>query len=95
MPKMVESLRLNLRGLIQIIDRQAQQTVYTDFVDQLGDVNLVEVPTYQTGFSPYQYRKKVESYIRANEDHVAIAKLKRNLPLTETDLEVQSLVIDA
>ena len=50
------------------------------------NVTLVDVPTYQTGFSPYQYRKKVESYIRANEDHVAIAKLKRNLPLTETDL---------
>ncbi|MFM7448012.1 MAG: type I restriction-modification enzyme R subunit C-terminal domain-containing protein, partial [Leptolyngbyaceae cyanobacterium] len=41
----------------------------------------------QTGFSPYQYRKKVEAYIRANQNHVAIAKLKRNTPLTESDLE--------
>jgi type I restriction enzyme, R subunit len=86
-PRMVESLRLNLRELIQFIDRQAQATVYTNFADQMGDVTIVDVPTYQTGFSPYQYRKKVESYIRANEDHVAIAKLKRNLPLTETDLD--------
>ena len=95
-PKMVESLRLNLRELIQFIDRQAQQTVYTDFADQMGDVTLVDVPTYQTGFSPYQYRKKVESYIRANEDHVAIAKLKRNLPLTETDLEaLEAMLFEA
>jgi type I restriction enzyme, R subunit len=86
-PRMVESLRLNLRDLIQFIDRQAQITVYTDFADQMGDVTIVDVPTFQTGFSPYQYKKKVESYIRAHEDHVAIAKLKRNLPLTETDLD--------
>ena len=95
-PRMVETLRLNLRELIQFIDRQAQQTVYTDFADQMGDVTLVDVPTYQTGFSPYQYRKKVESYIRANEDHIAIAKLKRNLPLTETDLEaLETMLFDA
>ena len=31
-------------------------------------------------------RKKVEAYIRANQNHVAIAKLRRNLSLTETDL---------
>ncbi len=44
------------------------------------------VPYNTTGFSPYQYRKKVEAYIRANQNHVAIAKLRRNLPLTATDL---------
>lgn len=47
----------------------------------------VDVPAHNTGFSPYQYRKKVEAYIRNHEDHIAIAKLKRNAPLTQTDLE--------
>ena len=46
--------------------------IYTDFKDELGDIDLVNVPTPQTGFSPYQYRKKVEAYIRANQDHVAL-----------------------
>src|SRR5690606_37933325 len=31
-------------------------------------------------------KRKVEAYIRANENHVAIAKLKHNKPLTPTDL---------
>ena len=53
----------------------------------MGDVQEVDVPAHQTGFSPYQYRKKVEAYIRANENHIAIAKLKRNASLTESDLE--------
>ncbi|MEA5471361.1 type I restriction-modification enzyme R subunit C-terminal domain-containing protein, partial [Spirulina sp. 06S082] len=83
---MVESLRKNLRELMQFIDRQAEAIVYTDFQDQLGDIDEAEVPIQQTGFSSQQYRKKVETYIRDNKDHIAIAKLRRNLPLTETDL---------
>lgn len=85
-PTLVEALRLKLRDLVPFIDRQKQEIVYTDFQDTLGVVKDSNVPVYQTGFSPYQYRKKVEAYIRQHEDHVAIAKLKRNLPLTPTDL---------
>ena len=84
---MIGHVRRNLRDLIKFIERQSQTIVYTNFADEMGRVSEAEVPVYQTGFSPYQYRKKVESYIRQNENHVAIAKLKRNLPLTEPDLE--------
>ena len=83
---MVEEIRLRLRQLVKFIDRSQQKTVITDFADELGEVQDVTVPTYQTGFSPYQYRKKVEAYIRAHQDHITIAKLKRNIPLTDADL---------
>jgi len=86
-PSMIDAMRIDLRDLIKFVDRQEQRIVYTDFTDQMGEVQEVDVPIQQTGFSPYQYRKKVEAYIRANEDHIAIAKLKRNVPLTESDLE--------
>lgn len=86
-PTIIDAMRLDLRDLIKFVDRQEQRIVYTDFTDQMGEVQEVDVPTQQTGFSPYQYRKKVEAYIRANDDHIAIAKLKRNVPLTESDLE--------
>jgi type I restriction enzyme R subunit len=86
-PWMIDYVRLYLRDLVKFIDRQEQRIVYTNFEDQMGEVQEVDVPNQQTGFSPYQYRKKVEAYIRANENHVAIAKLKRNVPLTESDLE--------
>ncbi|MBD2034553.1 DEAD/DEAH box helicase family protein [Leptolyngbya sp. FACHB-321] len=86
-PWMIDYVRIHLRDLIKFIDRQEQRIVYTDFADEMGDVQLVDVPNRQTGFSPYQYRKKVEAYIQANENHVAIAKLKRNVPLTASDLE--------
>ncbi|MGB3495307.1 MAG: DEAD/DEAH box helicase family protein [Elainellaceae cyanobacterium] len=86
-PWMIDYVRLQLRDLVKFIDKTQQSIVYTDFEDQVGDILNVNVPSQTTGFSPYQYRKKVEAYIRAHETHVAIAKLKRNNPLTETDLE--------
>ncbi len=93
---MVESVRLRIRDLIKFIDRTQQAIVYTDFEDELGEVSEVDVPIYQTGFSPYQYRKKVEAYIREHEDHIAIYKLKRNVALTEGDLvELEEMLFSA
>lgn len=86
-PWMIDYVRIQLRDLIKFIDRQAQSIVYTDFEDKLGEVQEVAVPAHITGFSSYQYRKKVEAYIRNHENHIVIAKLKRNAPLTQTDLE--------
>ena len=92
----VDELRLAIRGLVPFLDRAQQTTIITDFADDLGTVTEVAVPTQQTGFSPYQYRKKVEAYIRSHADHVAIAKVKRNLPLTETDLTaLETLLFNA
>jgi type I restriction enzyme R subunit len=85
--EMIEEIRLKLRNLIQFIDKQQQQIVITNFEDELGELEEKGINLNTTGFSPYQYRKKVEAYIRANQDHIAINKLKRNLPLTETDLQ--------
>ena len=84
---LVEEMRLNFRDLMVLIDQRDEIIIYTDFEDELGDLEILEVPNRQTGFSRSQYRKKVESYILAHQDHIAIAKLKRNLPLTDTDLQ--------
>ncbi|NEO75939.1 DEAD/DEAH box helicase family protein [Moorena sp. SIO4G3] len=86
-PSQVESLRVSLRDLIKFIDKKEQNIiVYTNFEDELGEVVEVDVPSQQTGFSREQYHKKVKTYIKNNEDHITIAKLKRNVPLTEADL---------
>jgi type I restriction enzyme, R subunit len=87
-PQMIENIRIQLRDLIKFIDRKEQEIVYTDFQDDVGAVEEVTVPYHQTGFSPYQYRKKVEAYIREHQDFLVIGKLKRNVPLTESDLEL-------
>jgi type I restriction enzyme R subunit len=92
-PNAIESVRVRLRDLIKFIDRQQQNIFYTDFKDELGEVTEVNPPIHQTGFSPYQYRKKVEAYIRKHEDHIAIHKLKRNVPLTDGDLSELEIML--
>src|SRR5690606_39437424 len=46
-----------------------------------------------TGINLDHYRRKGEAYIRANENHIAIAKLRHNTPLTPTDLEELERVV--
>ena len=83
----IETVRQQLRSLATFIDRAQQTILYTKFTDELvGEITEAHVPTVQSGFSREQYRKKVEAYIRAHQDHIAIAKLRRNIPLTPSDL---------
>jgi type I restriction enzyme R subunit len=95
-PEMIEQIRHQLRDLVKFIDTKEQRIIYTDFEDELGEVTETDVPIKQTGFSRYQYCKKVEAYIREHENHIAIAKLKRNLPLTDADLaSLEELLFNA
>ena len=84
---MLESLRRRLRGLIQFVDKTSIKPVYTALTDEKGEGTDVGLGDFTTGINIAQYKRKVEAYIRANENHVAIAKLKHNKPLTQQDLE--------
>jgi type I restriction enzyme R subunit len=85
---LLEELRRNLRLLIQFIDKEKREVVYTTFQDELGEMtgkNVVGIMGGGSGLT--QYRKKVEAYIRSHEDHLTIQRIKRNRPVTEKDLE--------
>jgi type I restriction enzyme R subunit len=95
-PEMIEQIRHQLRDLVKFIDPKQQSIVYTNFQDELGEIVETDVPIKQTGFSRYQYEKKVKAFIRENENHIAIAKLKRNVPLTDADLaSLEELLFNA
>jgi type I restriction enzyme R subunit len=92
----IEHLRRHLRGLIQFIERKSSKPVYSVLTDQIGEASEITLKDFSTGINLAQYRKKVEAYIRANENHVAIAKLKHNKPLTPTDLsELERFVYES
>ena len=82
----IEQLRRNMRELIKFIERRPSNPVYSVLTDEIGEATVVNLIDFSTGINLSQYKKKVEAYIRANENHVAIAKLKYNKPLTPTDL---------
>lgn len=84
---MIESVRRRLRGLIKFIERKSIEPVYTVLTDEIGTSSEVALKDFSTGINLAQYKRKVEAYIRANENHIAIAKLRLNKPLTPTDLQ--------
>jgi len=93
---MLESVRRKLRGLIQFIDRKSFAPVYTVLTDEKGASTEVQLKDFSTGINVAQYKRKVEAFIRASENHVAIAKLRHNKPLTPTDLsELERFVYEA
>jgi type I restriction enzyme, R subunit len=93
---MIEQQRRKLRGLIQFIDRSSVKPVYSVLTDEIGTASEVGLKDFSTGINLAQYRKKVEAYIRANERHIVIAKLKHNKALTPTDLsELERFVYES
>jgi type I restriction enzyme R subunit len=70
--------------------------VYSVLSDEIGEAKVVNLKDFNTGINLEQYKKKVEAYIRGNENHVAIAKLKFNRPLTPSDLsELEHFVYES
>ncbi|MGQ9374310.1 DEAD/DEAH box helicase family protein [Acinetobacter tandoii] len=93
---MLESMRKRIRGLVKLIEKTTSTIVYSMLDDEIGDAIEVDIPVVSSGVNLAQYRKRVESFIKANENHITIAKLKRGLALTPTDLsELERFVFDA
>jgi type I restriction enzyme, R subunit len=84
---MLEQVRLRLRDLVKLMDKKQRKIVYTDFEDELGELREVSLDGIGTTTDLAQYRKKVMHFLKAHEDHIALHKLKRNLPITSSDIE--------
>ena len=85
---MLETARRRLRGLVRLLEKRKRIVVYTDFVDDLGEIEEVILHHgAATGTDFERFRAKARTYLRAHADHVALQKLRRNRPLTDTDLD--------
>jgi len=82
----IEKIRVELRELIKFLDRSERTTVFTSFKDDFTAEDkiwdLVPASTKMEG-----YNRRVEKFIRENESHITIHKLKNNIPITKVDLE--------
>lgn len=92
---LLELVRLRLRSLVLHIERGRKAIVYTNFEDELGKAQPLELP--QVGEVDFaRFKKKVRHFLRDHEDHIAIAKLRHGKPLTTTDIaELQQMLITA
>ncbi len=81
----LEEVRIALRELIKFIEKQKQRIYYTDFKDEILEVNE-NGAIYNTN-DLKDYKKKVEHYLKAHQDEIAIYKLRNNKQLTKQDIK--------
>jgi type I restriction enzyme, R subunit len=84
---MLEYARRHVRALVRLLEKRKRVVVYTDFTDELGELEEVELRDVRSGGNFERFREKARVYLHQHEDHVALQKLRRNLPLTQTDLD--------
>lgn len=84
---LLEVARKRLRGLMGLIDKVERKPIYTDFEDELGAAAEVDLPEI-SGADPFErFRIKARLFLSDHKDHITIAKLRRNEPLTKADLQ--------
>ena len=82
----MEELRERLRELIKLTDKSSSKIVYSVLDDEIEEAKPVNLPDFNTGVDAKAYKQRVEHFIKVNENHITIARLKRGIPLTREDL---------
>jgi type I restriction enzyme R subunit len=80
-----ETIRLKLRDLMKYLDGEKIKRYDTNFKDDVIDITE-RPPEFETE-DLKNYRKKMEYYIRENQNNPVIAKLKTNRPLNSFDIK--------
>src|SRR6266481_2437201 len=93
---MLEQIRKSLRELVKFIEKKKRNLVYTDFEDELGEIREVKFGGVGSAVNLAQYRKKVMNFLKEHENHIAINKLKRNIPITASDIaELERMLFES
>jgi type I restriction enzyme R subunit len=93
---MLELVRRRLRDLVKFIEKKQRKIIYTDFEDEIGEAQEMSLAGLYPSSDMAQYRKKVAHYLKEHEDHIAINKLKHNVPITPLDLrELERLLFES
>ena len=80
-----EHIREALRDLVKYIEKPVFR-VDIDWTDDLVDIQWVEAELENDDLQ--SYKAKAEFYVRQHQDHLVIAKLKTNQPLTQFEVGI-------
>ncbi|MDD3245717.1 MAG: DEAD/DEAH box helicase family protein [Methanosarcina sp.] len=84
---MLETLRRRLRDLVKLIEKHRRKPIYTDFEDEMGSENNVELPGFAAAGDFEKFRAKTRAFLLEHQDQTVIHKLRMNEPLTASDLD--------
>jgi type I restriction enzyme R subunit len=93
----LEKMRRALRGLIQLAPRAEQRVVYTDLDDEVDVLDDIEIVLGAGSvIDRVRFREKTLTFLRAHENHLVLAKLRKGTPLTEQDVtSLETLLLDS
>src|SRR5258708_24248650 len=92
----LENVRKRLRSLVKFVEKTKRPTIYTDFVDQMGDDTVVELTGFDAGHDVERYHDKTHQYLKAHENDPVIHKLSWNEPLDKQDLDrLEQMLVEA
>ncbi|QEW00352.1 DUF4145 domain-containing protein [Microbacterium caowuchunii] len=93
---LLERVRVRLRDLVRLIDRDRQAIVYTNFEDTLDGVRDVTLSRVVPGLDRRAFRQKVLGFLDAHADNLALRKLRTGRELTAVDLEqLEQILVEA
>lgn len=89
----IEKIRIELRSLIQFLDSDSTNIVTTHFEDEIGEGTIKDLSFHLNDLDAY--KRKVERYLKENNNHTTIYKIRNNLQITETDIkELERMLFD-
>lgn len=82
----IDTMRQALRDLMQYLEQEQKKILYTNFTDELsGRVEEAEITGGYTTLPAY--KKRVEKFIRENENNITIHRIRHNVPITKAELD--------
>lgn len=91
---MLEEVRRRLRSLVGFIETKAQEPLYSNFSDELVEIKELDGAILLTNDGFKQFRLRAQEFLKAHGDHLTMQRLRRNQPLTDTDLhELEQFLI--
>ena len=89
--KKLDSVREELRELIQYLESSSRAIIYTNIID--SDITMtVNEPDISSNYGN-SYRRRVESFIRENKNQLTISKLLTNEPITAKELQLLEAIL--
>jgi type I restriction enzyme, R subunit len=85
--EMLEDVRKRVRSLVKFIEKTKRPTIYTDFMDAMGDETEIALPGFDSGHHAERFRSKTEQFLKAHQNDPVIHKLRWNESLTGADLD--------
>ncbi|TDK50355.1 DEAD/DEAH box helicase family protein [Antarcticimicrobium luteum] len=93
--EILEDIRRRLRSLADLIQPSERKIVITNFEDEIGEGETVDLPEVGSGVDKARFKMKVRRFIETHTNHIALQKIHRGEPVTRLDLEeIETMLIE-